>query len=522
MLLVAAFLFVILLPYLLQGSKLKRWQRFMNLISQAPETRAQVKTIELDIDKVRTAIQIIESWFPHSETEAIDGAPLPIHGRLHKSVNVQSRKHEVELEIYYPISYLSLNIRQAKAQFIISLSQSLRGGTEISFEWQGAETAISDLFSTDYQVLHYLIDRTEQEFFVRNYKEIPRVSAKTQARSGPSQKPKQWWRTYNAGPNERVYSFWPTPQDYLEAVQNPLQNFKDESIQNCLPALSALGIPRVQSGMFACVYEFSGENQQWAVRCFTTRLKDQQERYKAISSFILADDLPYTVDFHYLEDGIKCGDTWFPILKMTWVEGQTLDTYLRENLRNRELLERLRLEFQIMMERMRTNNVAHGDLQHGNILISDGEIYLVDYDGFFVPELAGRHNNELGHPNYQHPQRTEKYFGPYLDNFSAQLIDISLICLIEDPSLFNNFNGGDECLLFRKADFSKAKESRLLSYLQNHESAKIKAALARLLDYLQMAPDEVPFLCRGEAEKTQNDSGQRLKIDTYKTEPQTQ
>ncbi|GAH60317.1 unnamed protein product, partial [marine sediment metagenome] len=246
-------------------------------------------------------------------------------------------------------------------------------------------------------------------------------------------------------------------------------------------------------GMFASVYQLEDENQQWAVRCFDKRLSDQQERYQAISRFILEDHLPFTVDFHYIEDGIKCGDAWFPVLKMPWVEGESLESYLGKIYREPELLQKLRREFQLMMDQLRINGAAHGDLQHGNILVKDGEIYLVDYDGFFVPELSGKKSNELGHHNFQHPGRSENHFGPYLDNFAAWLIDFSLFCLIEDPQLWETFSGGDECLLFRRSDFIKPDSSALISALKHHRSEKIRDGVEILLDLLRKPLEEIPF-----------------------------
>lgn len=518
MLLALGVLALILAPYLLSGTKLKNFQRTMSLFSSPHEIEAPISTEYYNVPQVALAVQIIQSWFPREETELIPDAPVPVCGRLNRTLRYREGTAEIEMHVFYdilaPFQSLNFPLRKANARFVISIEET-NGLCRFSYKWIGADTALTDMFSSDYRLLHYLLNRVEKEFLSLNYKKSENLQTlPAAARAIASTQVKQWWRTFNASPGERTYSHWPTPQDYSEAVQNPSLNFMDEGVKSCEAVLNELGIPRVASGMFASVYEFKSEKEQWAVRCFTTRLKDQQERYKAISSFILADDLPYTVDFHYLEDGIKCGDTWFPILKMTWVAGQTLDAYVRENLRNFNGLQRLRVEFQIMMEKLKANGVAHGDLQHGNILISSDQLYLVDYDGFYVPELAGRHNNELGHPNYQHPKRSEKYFGPYLDNFSAHVIDLSLLCLIEDPFLWQRFNGGDECLLFRNKDFADPDGSKLISALQRHESGRIRAAVNRLLDYIKMPVEEIPYLCREES-KEAADPGEKIQI----TEP---
>ena len=69
--------------------------------------------------------------------------------------------------------------------------------------------------------------------------------------------------------------------------------------------------------------------------------------------------------------------------------------------------------------------MAHGDLQHGNVLLvpvpETGRLslQLVDYDGMFVPALAGFKTGEVGHPAYQHPQRLrEAIYNAQIDRFS--------------------------------------------------------------------------------------------------------
>jgi predicted unusual protein kinase regulating ubiquinone biosynthesis (AarF/ABC1/UbiB family) len=113
---------------------------------------------------------------------------------------------------------------------------------------------------------------------------------------------------------------------------------------------------------------------------------------------------------------------------MEWVDGLTLDQYIYENLENPTKLDALASQFSKMMYEMRAAGIAHGDLQHGNIIIVDEEIRLVDYDGMFVPALDGLTSNELGHNNYQHPTRSAEHFGDYLDNFSAWTILTSINC----------------------------------------------------------------------------------------------
>ncbi len=476
------------------------------LAGQESEVRKIAQTELFSVPEARMAMQIIESWFPHSETALVRGAPVAVWGSFAKSLNYAAGTGEIRMKLYYRVSSpskngISVTVKTSSATLLIHVKEKklVRAtGTELTYEWIGPIHAFTDKTSCDHKILDYMIYRVAKEYQSRGFHIVKDPAAPVPKHSTSGQEPKMWWREFSANGEPRAYAKWPNPQEYSEAVQNPMSNLCDAELQECRAVPDALGMPRVASGMFASVYEMKNADKRWAFRCFTTRLKDQQERYKAISNFIMADDLPYTLDFHYFEKGIKCGADWYPAIKMDWIDGVGLDRYVDRNIYSPDALEGLRTKFQTMMERLRINGVAHGDLQHGNVLIGNDEIYLVDYDGFFVPQLAGRHSNELGHGNYQHPGRTESDFGPYLDNFSAQLIDVTLICLIEDPSLWKAFDGGDECLLFRRADFKNPETSRLFSTLLSHGSEKIRSAARRLMSYLQMKPAEVPYLSKSE------------------------
>jgi serine/threonine protein kinase len=163
-------------------------------------------------------------------------------------------------------------------------------------------------------------------------------------------------------------------------------------------------------------------NKDYSLRLFLKNIKDQAERYARISDFVQNDDLPCTVTFDFLTRGIKFRNEWLPALKMEWVEGLSFDDYIVENLRDSNKLGFLASSFMKMMEEMQAAGIAHGDLQHGNIIVCNDELRLVDYDGMYVPAMRNFASNELGHPNYQHPNRDQRHFGPYLDNFSAWII----------------------------------------------------------------------------------------------------
>ncbi|HEY9785030.1 MAG TPA: tetratricopeptide repeat protein [Candidatus Obscuribacterales bacterium] len=288
--------------------------------------------------------------------------------------------------------------------------------------------------------------------------------------------------------------YWPTPQDYNEAIQNPDHVFCDQELKWSCAELDQLGLPRPISGGFATVYKMNCGDRSVAVRCFLRNIKDQQERYKHIGDFVHSDHLPYTVDFEYLEKGILIKGNWYPILKMEWVEGHLLNEYVELNLNVKDNLVDLAERFRLMVKELAQAGVGHGDLQHGNIMVIGGELRLVDYDGMYVPALRGKQSNELGHRHYQHPKRSKEHYEPYIDNFSAWSIDTSLSAICEDASLWQQLTAGDECLLFREADYRDPTASKAFAVLENHPSEEIRRNCRLLRSFLQTPLEDVPPL----------------------------
>jgi hypothetical protein len=287
---------------------------------------------------------------------------------------------------------------------------------------------------------------------------------------------------------------WPTPQDYNEAVQNLHINVQDVELKTGWVETNQLGLPRPITGSFASVYKVMAGGRNWALRCFLRDIPDTQWRYGRIADFLRQNPLPYTVQFEFQFQGIQMNGRWYPVLKMDWVDGKTLDNYIREQIAAGKLDGTLAESFKAMCADLKSAGIAHGDLQHGNIMVRDGALYLVDYDGMFVPHINAPHSNELGHRNYQHPQRSSKDFGAYLDNFSAWVIYTSLKALSLDPSLFERLGACEDCLLFRREDFADPIRSCAFAALENHEQEELRN-LARFIRWqLSMPVDKVPGL----------------------------
>ncbi|MBX9691132.1 MAG: hypothetical protein K2Z81_02040, partial [Cyanobacteria bacterium] len=167
---------------------------------------------------------------------------------------------------------------------------------------------------------------------------------------------------------------WPSAQDYNEGMQNPRTAFLDFDLCYGRTVVDKLGLPKAISGNFASVYRIRCHKIDFAVRCFLRPVKDREYRYKILSQYICSDDLSYTVDLQYLTEGIRIRDKQYPVLKMEWVEGVTLECYVQEKLSKRESLLPLLSKFRAMTQALYDAGIAHGDLQHGNIIVRNEEL----------------------------------------------------------------------------------------------------------------------------------------------------
>lgn len=280
---------------------------------------------------------------------------------------------------------------------------------------------------------------------------------------------------------------WPTPQDYAEAVQNPQSCFEDLVLKQATTVTNRLGLPRAVSGQFACVFRLKSTTGEWAVRCFLRETPDQQERYALIGAALNAASLSCIVSFRFVERGIRVRGKWYPVLVMRWIEGMLLNEYVKTNLSSPRKLLDLADQFLDLGKSLHHRGIAHGDLQHGNVVVVNGAPVLVDYDGMFVPALAGRKSHELGHRNYQHPQRREDLFDTNLDRFSLWIIYLALVALSEDSSLWDELDGGDDALIFRATDFREPYNSRAISALQSRANKRL-AGIAVTLEHLCSKP----------------------------------
>jgi serine/threonine protein kinase len=258
----------------------------------------------------------------------------------------------------------------------------------------------------------------------------------------------------------------PKGDEYHQAVQTPALSFADAELKSAEVETTVLGLPKPYSGGFTTTYRMIGV-QNWAVRCFTRELKDLQQRYQSIGRFLNKYRCPFLVNALYLENGIRVNGTYYPVIKMDWLEGDSLHDYVEKIVFQKDTLKNLSFVFNDLINSLESFGIAHGDLQHSNILVQNGRLYLIDYDGMYLPDLSNLVAHELGHPNFQHPKRTMYDYGPDMDRFSAIVIYSAIQALMIAPALWKKYDNGEN-LLFKASDFAAPQRSPLLRDMEKY------------------------------------------------------
>lgn len=276
---------------------------------------------------------------------------------------------------------------------------------------------------------------------------------------------------------------YPLISEYVEAVKSAEDNLNE--LAYLRPVLDGDGNPVMSSGNFAVVFKMCSERDGslYALKCFTKEQTGRDESYKLIADELECVQSTYLAKVQYIDkelfvDTQNSDETEFPILLMDWVEGFTLDNYIRRNINDGYALDLLAYNFSRLAMWLLPQPFAHGDLKPDNILVrSDGSLTLVDYDGMYVPAMQGQKARELGSPDFRHPLRTGDDFNEHIDDFPAVSILLSLKLIAQNPDLLNIYGASDR-LLFSESDYRDLSSCAFLKEVFPSQSPDINTLVS--------------------------------------------
>jgi hypothetical protein len=300
---------------------------------------------------------------------------------------------------------------------------------------------------------------------------------------------------------------WPSQSDYKDALQNPDTAFRDPDLKVSQAERSPMGVPRARSGAFASVYKMTRGSRAVALKLFNFPNEDRASRYRAVSDYLkkLGARKPGSmVGFEYHPEGIRVGKWWYPTLTMEWVKGKSLGEWVREamerNVPDVAAVKSMAEAWVQLVVDIQTATIAHGDLQHDNIMVVGTTPQLVDYDGMCVPELAPTDPKkrleqlEFGKPAYQHPKRPSEKLGLHLDHFAAWIILIALRAIVAEPGLYSRFvvKTENENLLFTPPDMATPAISKLWPELFKSKDPDVRDWSRMVRASLDKPFDQIP------------------------------
>ena len=261
--------------------------------------------------------------------------------------------------------------------------------------------------------------------------------------------------------------------DYIQAIMSEENNFS--SLKNLHPVLDENGRPIFRRGNCSVVFKMqdSESKDYYALKCYTERLFGLEDIYRALEKE-LSFQSKFIINFKYysqeLQVSTHLGTSCFPVVLMDWIDGLTLDAYIKscfEEYNNGScisiegILESLYDKFKEMASWLLSKSFAHGSINFNNIILKNNELCLIDYDNFYVSSMKGVKDRDIWAADYRHPIYKKHDCDSHIDDFSIIIILLSLKALSLNPKLFNSY-GKKNGNLFTASDFTDVSQSKIV------------------------------------------------------------
>ncbi|MFM8933763.1 MAG: hypothetical protein ACKOS8_18010, partial [Gemmataceae bacterium] len=293
---------------------------------------------------------------------------------------------------------------------------------------------------------------------------------------------------------------WPTPLEYAKSLNRAGKNLLVPGLKDCELVRTPEGLPKPLTGGFGAVFEATTpDGRRWALKFFHKKAMGTRRRYRLLADWQKSHAMPNMVNCVWHEIGLLVKGKEFPMVQMPWIQGIRLSDFLAKHHNSPDVCNVLFDCWLKLVEGLRETGIAHGDLQHNNILlVPEGpnrfQMRLVDLDGVWLPTLKDIPSSEIGHRAYQHPFRRNDPYHPAVDRFPALVIALSLAALADHGGgLWKKFHLGRN-LIFRRSDFVSPGKSPLFMALRASDSERVRQLREALEAACSQSPDQIPWL----------------------------
>lgn len=195
-------------------------------------------------------------------------------------------------------------------------------------------------------------------------------------------------------------------------------------------------MPVMASGARATVVKGTVRGRTVGLKMFSADPGEMATGYRSLHEHRMSSPCRALVEAQWEERAIYLDGRSYPGVIMDWQEGSLLDGFLDHFVGQSSAVLSLAQSWENLARELSAAQIAHGDLQHGNIIVTaDQRVQLIDLDSVWVPGLH-RAAPEVGLPAYQHPKRSKSDWGPDVDAFSVLLVAASLRALAVRPNLW--------------------------------------------------------------------------------------